>query len=172
MSRREGFESARRDANRRRHDDNPHTHPCQPVRGLPRERLSSPLQLDQRQMFATGQVADFEIETNAAPATNGRPRRSTRGTARPASSRLEPRREASGVQTMVDLVGSPTVERLTRAIVVVPGHEQRQLPSEVLSTVGDQQLPGALTFEGPNQPLDNSDAAVFADRTFSAAVSN
>ena len=72
---------------------------------------------------------------------------------------------------MVDLVRRSTVERLARTIAVVPGREQRQLSSEPLSTVRDQELPGTLVLDRSHQPFDDRDAAVFADRSKTLADS-
>ncbi len=149
----------------RLHDGPKQTRPCLSDHRDSLRQLRGALQFHDRQMLATGYVADRKVQSNTASASNGRPRGSTWRSARPASSRLEPWRKASGLQAAVDLVRCSTIEGLVWPVVVVPNDEQRQLSSKAIAQVGDQQSPRALTLDCSNQPLHNSDAAVLSYRT-------
>ena len=83
----------------------------------------------------------------------------------PVSSRLEPRCEASRSKTLIDLVRCSTIECFAWPVAVVPIDEQRQLPPKAIAPVGHQELSRALALDGPDEPLDDCDAPVFADRT-------
>ena len=80
------------------------------------------------------------------------------------SSRFKPWLSASRPSAEVDLVRRRTIESVVRSVPVVPLREQRQLSVKDVALVGEQQLPRALVLDRANQPFDNSDAAVLADR--------
>jgi hypothetical protein len=126
------------------HDRPRQTSPCSVGERHSALQLRGAIQLHDRQMLAAGRVADRKIQSNTASASNAGARRSARGATRPVPSWLEPSCEASGSETLVDLVRDSTIQRFTRTISVVPGHEQRQLPSEVLSAVR-HHFPNALS---------------------------
>ena len=113
-------------------------------------QLRGAFQLHDWQMLTAGRVADRKIQSNTASASNAGARCSARGAAGPVSSRLEPRCEASGCETLVDLVRCSTIECFAWPVAVVPTDEQRQLPSKAFALVGDQEPSRALTLDGPD----------------------
>ena len=73
-------------------------------------QLRDAFQLHDWQMLTAGRVADRKIQSNTASASNAGARCSARGAAGPVSSRLKPRCEASGCETLVNLVRCSTIE--------------------------------------------------------------
>ena len=142
------------------HDGTKQTTPCSVGERHSALQLRGAVQLHDRQMLTTGYVADRKIKSNAAPATNGRPRCSARGAMRPASSRFKPRREAGWFEIVVNLIRCSTIEGFAWPVAVVPIHEQRQLSPEAFAPVGDQEPARALTLDGPDEPLDDCDGRV------------
>ena len=115
-------------------------------------------------MLAPCDEVDVQRQSDSASSFYRGSRRSTRRTTWPSSSRLKSWSQARRLQTIVDLVGSPTVERLTRAVVVVPVHKQQQLSPKAVAAVRDQDPPSALVLDSPHEPLDDREASVFVDR--------
>jgi hypothetical protein len=127
--------------------------------------LRHSLQLYEWEVPSPRQVTNVQFDPLSATTSNLRLRPGTRRAPWPMTSRFIPWLATSRPSAEVDFVRRCTVESVVRPMPVVPGHEHRQLSPEVLSTVRNQQLPGALTFDGSNQPLDHSNTAVLANRT-------
>ena len=50
-------------------------------------------------------------------------------------------------------------------MLVVPDHEERQLTPKLIALIRNNQLSRALALDRSNQPLDDGDAPVLANRT-------
>ena len=86
-------------------------------------------QLDDREMLAPGPVTDTKLESSAAPTTNLHLWLSARRASRPTSPRLETRCATSGRLPEVEFIGGSAVQRSVWPLRVVPGDEQRHLPT-------------------------------------------
>ena len=78
------------------------------------------------------------------------------------------RRKSGGRSTVVDLIRRSGVERAMGSKTVVPGGEKRQLLLEGGCTKRNEKATGSLALERPNEPLDDSEAAVLPHGTATA----
>ncbi len=121
------------------------------------------LQLNDGKMSSPDQVSDVQVEALAASPSHGNLRLSTGAAPRPSSSWLESRRTAGGREIEVDLVRSSSVKRTVRPMAVVPFDEQRELTEESRPVIGNDEPARALVLDGPDESLDNREAAIFLD---------
>src|SRR5262245_40948004 len=100
-----------------------------------------------------------------------RPGKRAPGTPWPPRTGFEARRPARRPRGVVDLVRSAESQRLVWPLGVVPVRVNRQLSSELVSPVRDQQPPRALGFHRTDEPLDDRDTSVLPDGPESVADS-
>ena len=130
-----------------------------------RIELSRSLQFNDRQVLSTREVADLELEPSTSPTANLHVRPSTRRTSRPTSPRLESRCATGGRLFKVDFIGSPEIQPGMWPMTVVPHDEKRELTSEFLAAVRDDQPSRALVFDRPDESFDDGDTAVLTHGT-------
>ena len=122
-----------------------------PGRSLPSRpswmRLGGSLQLYNREMLPTREVADLELEPSTSSATNRRLRTGAGRAAWPSASRFEAGHEAGRLFTKVDFVGGPYVQPSMWPMTVVPRQEQKKLAPKRIATVRDDQPSRALVFD-------------------------
>jgi len=110
---------------------------------------------DDREMPAPGLMADVESKADARATSDEDSRRRARRTPRPVAPRFIPRSPASGVNSLVELIGSSDGQRRVRSASVVPGHEGRDFSAEYRFAEGHEDLAQSLDLEGPDEAFED-----------------
>ncbi len=114
-------------------------------------------------MLPAASEVEFQFNDGAGMTANEHVRRRARRPSWPPRTRLELRQEASRSSAEVDLVRCPRREHLVRPIAVVPLSEDREFALDCSEPERDQDSSRALGLHGPDEALDDRDAAVVPD---------